>query len=406
MSSYTYPIQRRRWILRLSIIILALTLLVLVDNLLPTTPPPVQPTATPRNDIASFYFPALPTWSSVTLDGKTLQSIPQQNSRNPLTVPNGEHTLTWNAQPFQPWSCTLTVPIASTQQADRCPVKVLTYADRTYLLLVPVSLQQLPDDQRTALIETTQATLDTKQVTEEVRPGEQYTFAHEPANTYTANEQLTATHRLQLHTKTPPPASCQGLSLGQGCRISEQDCQSFCTLESWPLTDSNIPQWNIAALFHEIWSYQTASGQTLSPRTSPDESAHYDQFVTLQVRWIEQRWSVVFQTAESSTFDDPLCIAPASIVLTQPQYQRAPGLDEVISWNFVSNAPQTASCLLAGFLRADINAKPQQASIALLSRFGILYTTNEKAHNLWPNLPQTDTEATRLADAMLKRAHL
>ncbi len=405
MSQCWWRRRRARWLIRVLIAIGAFVLFAFVDDWLSVLPPPDIAMPWQRNaraDVAYFYFQAVPTWSTVTVDGRVLERIPQQGQAA-LELSTGRHGLTWRAEPFMPVQCTLVVP--PVRGGGSCQTQALTPDEQTFLIVLPISLRQLPDEQRAALIQTVQAALDTKQVTETVRHGERYAFAQDPARVLTAEEELSATRRLLLHTDSTQSARCNGLSLERGCTIAGQDCRFFCTMSAWPVVQPARPQWNIAALFSEDWQYTTADGRHLLP--VGDGQRAPDQFVTLRISRAEGRWEVTFHTSGDSSFDDPLCVGIAGVVLKQSAYQQLPERHETISWAFVSDPPRTASCLAAGYVREDTaSSQPDKPSVALLMRFGVVQAANDEARRRWPTLPVADAPAQQLAQRMMEKARL
>src|SRR5205823_6116488 len=150
------------------------------------------------------------------------------------------HKLLWQAAPFQPVSCVLVVPVSS--NPSTCNHSQFTPENTNQLVSIVelrVSTDLLPNIQRTALLEATQAALDQEQHSETVLPGEAYAvpskisgagqnacrLAKQIVACYSmAKQQLRATLRFELDTDTLYGAPC---SNGQACSYGGFDCRLF-----------------------------------------------------------------------------------------------------------------------------------------------------------------------------------
>jgi hypothetical protein len=403
-------LPRRRWLWRIIVGILAFVLLAVINDFLPESHPAnvLTPSPTPRSDASFFYVQSLPTWGTLTVDGQTVQTLPTPGTGSPLLLTRGQHQIHWQAEPFQPFQCTLHVP--PTQQTARdCQTRQNLYSwnnNPTFFLRIPVSLDTLPATERAALLQATQATLDSRQITETISPGDHYAYSQNPTNVLTAQQPLLMSTRLLLQTDKKLPARCPDLSLGQECTIAGQDCRAFCNLDQWPLNQSDKPQWNIAALINETWHYTTTDGKSLAPdTTTPSVETRRDQFVTLQVLWHSGRWSVAFYADGSSTFDDPTCITLVGTITSQSNYGQPYKTSQTVNWAYASHPTATSSCLAAGFVRANASAPlPTTPSLLLLRHAGVLLSANTSTHQIWPALPVASEHEQLLANDLVKQA--
>lgn len=355
--------------------------------------PPQTPAPLTGPDL--FYFNPLPSWGMVSLDGRPLSPIPVPIVGNepPLRLPHGRHVLEWHAAPFESQRCILLVPpqqgtgqTCTITQAPSTP-----FTDHASLITLPVSLAQLPAKERPSLIHATQSLLDTLQSTEIVQAGERYVLAEGLPQIQTASTPLQATLHFFLDTDNRVPVTCSGLSLGEGCTISGQDCRLFCT-PLWPKTAG--PGWDIAAIFHTTWQYTTPDGQPPGGSSSAQLAAISAQFVTLHVTWTGEQWQVAFQNQGASSFDDPICVATIGEVGANPSYRLVPGSSTPLSWTYTAAYTAAGGCLAATQGEQTINA-------LLLRRFGVLLAANTEAHHLWPRLPVADSYEQQLAQHLL-----
>lgn len=363
-----------------------------------------SPAPTPLAGSDLFYFNPLPSWGTVLLDGQPLSHAPVSITSNdpPVRLPQGRHVLEWKADPFVTQRCLLLVPPQSEQTCNVTEAPATPFADYASLITIPVSLAQIRQQERTALIAATQSLLDTLHSSETVQPGEPYTVGSSPPVLQRATAPLRATLRFHLDTDPQAPAQCSGVSLGRGCSIAGQDCRLFCT-PLWPKTPG--PAWNIAAIFHTDWQYTTMDGQRLADTLSANHAiGATEQFVTLHITWTRGQWQVSFQNQGASSFDDPICITTIGEISTTPSYQQAPQAKMPLRWTYTSARNAAAGCLaVTQVMLATSSSWPQLGDALVLQRFGVLLAANDVAHQLWPNLPIADANAQQLAQMLLAR---
>ncbi len=393
--------QHRRLSALLTVSLVGLALLMLVGSVLPIQQIQegkglrARQTPAPLTGPDLFYFSPLPSWGTVFLDGQPLAHVPVPIVGNepPLRLPRGRHVLEWQAAPFESQRCILLVPPqqGTGQTCTITQAPETAFADRASLITLPVSLAQLPEGERTALIHAAQSLLDTLQSTEVVRPGERYVLAEGSPQVQTASTPLRARLHFFLDTDTRVPVTCSGLSLGEGCTISDRDCRLFCT-PLWPKTPG--PAWDIAAIFHTTWQYTTLDGQAVEGSPPAQGAAISAQFVALHVTWTDGQWRVAFQNQGASSFDDPICVATIAEVGANPSYRFVAGSSTQLSWTYTSAYTAAGGCLAA-------TQGEQTPNILLLRRFGVLLAANTEAHRLWPRLPVAGSYEQQLAEHLL-----
>src|SRR5579884_1643911 len=259
-----------------------------------------------------FYFPNLPTWGHFSLDGQPLSYAPTASNHLPLRLSGGSHRLTWRAEPFYPQSCTFSVPPVANGKGQSCGIHVMQPAPGVSAGLAfqlsfpaPLSLQQLPPTQRLALISATQALLNTLQSKETVQPGEWYQSSLYGDSFQRATQPLSAQLRFLLATDIAAPASCLGVTWGEGCSIAGADCRLFCTLP-WPATGN---EWDVAAIMQPLWSYVGIRTATTFTTRS------HECVVTFRVSWQQSNWQVSFHEQSASIFENTGCITTVDTLL-------------------------------------------------------------------------------------------
>src|SRR5579863_1514747 len=89
------------------------------ESLIPTSVPALAPGAN------LFYIQRTLSWSTISLDGHTLAHVPVTSSNTPLELTRGSHEVVWRAEPFEPISCTVSVPAAA---KDTCLTDYIAWA--------------------------------------------------------------------------------------------------------------------------------------------------------------------------------------------------------------------------------------------------------------------------------------
>ena len=377
-----------------------------ITGLLRSTPMPVE-----ESDF--FYAQGNPPWGQLFIDGHRVAHLPPVGAP-PLRLSRGLHVLSWQASPFEPVSCTLSVPGGSglnTCLARAVPVNAKVFA---WLITFTVSLANLPDNQRASLLHSVQAALDTVQSTDTVRPGELYAVASsqtcKPSGrvTYcfaTAHEPLTATLRFSLDTRVSTGATtCISPGLGNTCVFQQQDCHLFC---AFPAQLFHIPpafstDWNVFVVARTSWTYALPGGRLLA-RNQPDSFLDFEQgneyFMAMHISWNGTGWSV--SVLPGRLLSSPTCTEAANEV----EMGSVLGDSKIpfpLTWNFVSAAPQAAGCLAVASATQQTNTTPPPSTYPLpgayvLQRFGVLLAANVTAHRYWPYLPLADSYEQNLA---------
>lgn len=355
-----------------------------------------------------YYLDAGVPWASVTLDGRPLRR-PIIGSDPPLVLKPGHHRIGWQAPPFEPQGCTLSVPHAP---ADTCSVSGLSdFGPRwgkAHLVALHESLANLSPSQRTMVITTIQDALDAEPSGDMVQPGETYLTRAGPA---TAAQPLHATLRLQLDTGDDPGTRCQlGLTSAAltPCVLGGQDCRQFCALPF----DLRIPEagiapdagpydaWLVWGLVRAAWDYTTLAGQPVARNQPLDDGSATgaDHILLLALAWSHGAWFAVPQVtpggAEYSAGSDTASVAQDPVCAGALDRFAALLPVESYTWLRVrSGVSDVAGCVIVDGVGSPPQARATPGvafegdGAYYLERFGILYALNVAAHRLHADLP-------------------
>ncbi len=414
------PVSPRQRALQLTVIIsvVALTLLVilgssasvrdaLIVGIFGPAPTPT-PTLAPGSDL--FYIEGTPSWGRVSIDGRALSRLPivritppPATNDPPLQLARGRHQIVWRADPFQPQSCFVLVPELNTDTCRNVGVVEARPGLNARIIIFSESLATLAADQRTALVQETQATLDSLQSTEIVQPGEQFVHVRPKSQLVDrAVRPLRATLSFQLDTDITSNALCSGEAAL--CVFGGQDCRLFCTqIERtdpvpMPLLE---PGWNVTAIVRSTWEYATLDGQVIAGN-QPDDRGNardFEHFVSLKITWDGTRWYV---SISGNSYDLACASAQEGIELDSELQAVWKNTNQTVQWQFGAGPNLAVGCLVIVTIMQDSNATPSSPPPVayLLHRFGIFLAANGVAHHYWPNLPLADTYEKGVAQSL------
>lgn len=372
--------------------------------LFPSTPTPsLAPTATANPNVNQFYIQGMPPWGLLYLDGHSVNVHSDEPIGLPLQISRGHHLFRLLAAPFQPLSCTVSVPINLT---DTCHY---TRADMqvsgAWMLTFYESLATLPTTKQQALIAATQAVLDEQQSTTTVQPGEQYVSLHSPGLVNTAKQPLHATLRFHLLYPAHIDSSCLWVdeTTNPACAMQIRECLLFCPMPDMaPLPGSAI-SWLVQVALQASFDYTTI-GNTLVAHNQPDalpDVTAAPNLMTLSITWDGTRWHVRIIGPTISDGNLISCITTENNA-AQNLYRHIPKSLGDIAFQFVANSTPADGCLLVLFLQSNTQVPPSSTTPAayFLYRFGLYLAANDMAHHLWPELPLADTYERGLAQHM------
>lgn len=369
---------------------------------------------------STYYFglDANPPWGSLSIDGKRV-ALFSRGAYTLFSLSPGQHTLTWNAAPFAPQQCQLSVPLGSGHDTCQFPNAVPDLGSTVSAFIgFPTNLALLSADERTALIQATQALLVHEQSSETVQAGEVYAQTS-GSNTYsctvvlqraaicfaTARQTLKATLRVQLDIDSPAAVLCAN----GACDSGSPNCRFFCDVPAF--IGSNIARspavWQTSIPVQLLWQFVAREGQVVEENQA--DSFILGQQVTLgfplNINWNGTRWGVTLGS-QSDAFgsNDLVCQAALEDVSTLELTSAPPNAEP----QMVPGPTSASGCLITIPFGADENGTPMPTPTALrvayvIQCFGVLLAVNALAHHLWPFLPVADATTQRLAQLWLSK---
>jgi hypothetical protein len=355
-------------------------------GLIPTPVPPLAPGSN------LFYIQRTLNWSTVSLDGQELPDLPVISSDPPLQLARGSHQITWQAEPFEPITCTLTVPAAST---DTCLSNDIARAPNgIYVKVISFlpTLNTLSFAPRTALIQTAQESLDALESSTTVEPGEHFFSLKLKSFLGTAAQPLHATLRFQLDTDNRYLQPCYLEYVGKPCaKRLIQDCRLFCSTLTQP-SASGEKGWNVFANILSHWEYTTPGGQIIAQDQPQSLTEH---LVALHITW-DNQWHVSILPL-TSVYGGFACTLARDKINLNASYSFAAGdFSKQVTWQFAPAPNLATGCLAVATVAQNVGVSTPTVAICLY-RFGLLLAVNSTAHLYWPLMPQADTFEQSLA---------
>jgi len=349
--------------------------------------PSPTPTAPIPTGADRYYLAANIPWGSFTVDGKTVTHLPEPSTDAPLRLARGTHHITWNAPPFLPQTCVVSVPA---RHNDTCQPGTFV----TTQLAVPIaffaSLTSLPDAQRMTLIQTIQ------DATTQIRSTTIY-YPNEP----TTIPQTLPTKPLQAALSFALDfgfGSTLGNCLGKNsyCRLMDAtSCRTLCSFLSVPAADNGSAIWNAYAVAKPTWDYTDSSGNSIASN-QPDGygvTAQLEGFLALAIQWDGTHWRVSVRrvTATDQFAVTDIGCATAQYTLDITSFGTpAPGFGpnaQLGNITFTTAQERAAGC----FVTASELSIPTHPTLTFLYRFGTYIAVNAEAQAIWPDLPRPDT---------------
>ncbi|HEX8731234.1 MAG TPA: hypothetical protein VF725_04150 [Ktedonobacterales bacterium] len=186
------------------------------------------PTATLPPGAGRFYFIASVPNIQLFIDGRSISHLPRIGADPPLALARGQHRISWNAAPFLPQRCLLSVPF---NPNDTCgvaipvstPLRQVSVAVSIFLLRE--SLTTLSADQQSAVVATIQHGLP--DYASAIQPGDHYAF------TQVGTQPLRGTLDFQLDTSN--------FGAGDACGLSPQPPYIVCNFTANPCAVCTMP---------------------------------------------------------------------------------------------------------------------------------------------------------------------
>ncbi|WIG59764.1 MAG: hypothetical protein OJF49_002511 [Ktedonobacterales bacterium] len=336
------------------------------------------PAPTPGHGGNQIAFVQTVPWGTLTVNGHAVAT--PGDLGKPITLPLGRATLTYTAAPFEPLTCTISVPAAS---SDTCPLQAITktittypdsrpsvewppYADGVRVIALGAAPNLLPKAQFDALVAATQSKLDALASTAEVEPGDHYLGSDGKAHVATAPFPATLTFQ------TPSE------SMNVHSTIVEV-CKPFCTPINFIAHNGpSIPWdagsgWQLVFLPTAQWQYTPPGSQEVVVHEHPDFANQND----LAVNWVHGSWQVTLVPGK---------VVPQTLCLTVQVYLMNASLQEGFDCRAVASPPAE------GFV-----VKLSESGGLGFYHFGVLVAVNGEAHKLYPALPLASAHEAALA---------
>lgn len=370
--------------------------------------PTSGPTSTLAPNVDNFYLDASPPWGNLTLDGHPLTF----STNAPLHLSRGRHQFVWQASPFQPVRCRLSVPIAATDTCTHITIatQVNGAASTAQEVTFYDTLTMLSGAQQAALIQAAQEALDSVRSTTTVQPGEQFVHVIGSSTSHTtdiATQTLHATLHFSLSVgdsglenaicASHYSSECDSLYRFQSQNVT-QNCDWFCTYPD-SYTTLTVPNyWEAIVIAHEYWDFTTLDGHTIAtnqPDTTHDlsNSAH---LLFLNIIWDGSHWQVTFDTLQASGYNTPGCLAANNALNQMPPPVGLNGF----GFSASPAAIPADGCLevVQSTAANPSSSVPSSPPLALcFYRFGIMLAANALAHRYWPSMPLANPYEQALA---------
>lgn len=353
-----------------------------------------RPTATPTSLPGSklYYMFGDQPWGKIYLDGRLVTNQPLISSDPPVQLlARGTHHFEWEAAPFPPQRCTISVPPSP---GDTCqyflfslpgapPARMITFHD---------TLTDLPPVQAAALTHQIQVQLDALQASALVKPGELYANPSSNGEVSAVHQTLRAVLRFQLDTSVPPSTLC---IMQNVCQSSGEECATLCTLSAEQLF------WDVGAVVKTVWDYTTLTGRPVAAN-QPDTTGSATLFehpVTLFITWDGANWHVVvYVTNPFESYVPNLTCASAEDDITGDSALAG-------TWRLVPAPDAANGCLAVATIDENdggLSSPSHPITAYCLHRFGVLLAANNAAHRLWPFMPVADSYEQSLALQLAK----
>lgn len=342
------------------------------------------PTATVPLGVADIFLSNGAPWGTVTLDGRQLPSAELQGAL--IQPPQGRHHLDYHARYFPSLRCVFSVPQS---QSDTCPLDTSQSAEQfligqgvARIINLGSTGATLQPDQRGALKQIVNSRLSQLTRTSVIAVGDRYWDG--------SGHVVTATAPLHFGLSE---ALSDDFALG-----ANHNCIQFCPNPSLiagdPMKPPDVQGWSVYVVINLIWSITDATGYAI---TSPNGVAG-------------QR--------SSDTILTTVVIPEDLIVALRPEGWNITGLADLTSQGVVIAASNALDQAATGEGGGDYSASSHRvatnpldgcvmgaqyhgSTISLLWRFGVLFTIDDAARRVFPQLPTINaTEQTQVDDIM------
>lgn len=388
---------------------------VVINHFLTAAPTPTT-TLVAGDDLIDLQ--ATPT-GTISIDGHAIKSTNPYGlsglyyTAKPIRLSRGQHKIVWQAPPFLPLTCIISVPPSASEPCNYESLGNDPNAPGERQITFSASLTDLPTAQQTAVKQTIQASLTALQATDTVLPGEQYVSLSGTILVKTATQPLNATLNLHLDTNPASQNPCQS-GYGDECTANGQDCHQFCTSPFYGGSPAKGAQltWDILGLFYFTWTYTTQSGQVVA-KNQPDSSdlpANEDHSISFRVTWDGTKWHATpdIPPESVSQFDVPPACASINNQVSATSQYHATKSGTNVDWGFAVGTNEAQGCL-GVVVPSPGQQTPtdfKQPSALFLYRFGVLLAANPRAHSEFPNIPMADANEQAIAQSIAAKLQI
>lgn len=363
---------------------------------------PPTPTLAPNPSYNRLYLDVDVPWLRVTIDNHAI-AVPVIGHQPPLKLSNGAHVLAWQADPFSPTQCTLSVPATAGDTCVPYEEGELHVAGEPAARLIRIAedLATIQFGPRETLIGAIQQTLAAAGGSDTVQPGESYyTYEH---GVVRAGAPITATLNVspELQPTGGPMDGClPNVRNAQvnGCPLDTEYCRRICSLTyQYRATVAEMTSrqaWLALVVYNPSWTYTAAAGQIVGVNEPIEQGGIgvREQLALLEVSWDGAGWRVTVAYGPSrqemtivgiqSLGGSPLCLAANDYFngATDPQALATYAQARILS------APNPAQgCVAEGIVGSNAQTPAPDAPRAIyLERFGLFLAVNELARHNQP----------------------
>lgn len=365
--------------------------------------PVLTPTASSGPDIHLFYVNAEPPWGSLSIDGKRQARLPDMKASHPVQLAPGSHRLVWQAAPFSPQSCVVSVPSSFADTCTEAESVHMPDGQAAWIIDFTDSMFTLSANQQIALSTEIQQALNTLQASDLVQPGEQFldmsngTGASSPPSPAKTTQQTL--HAILHLTRFGylQGDSCMGANTPNSCNVNGQDCHMLCTLGN----QGNV--WNVAIVVGLSWTYTTLSGRVLAENRADEYGTDFDHLLPITITWDGARWHV--QAAQRFMNGPIPCVAASD----QNTLGNAFGTSsfQAFNWLVVPAPDIAAGCLIVLTSLSKSTPSPSASErIVFLHRFGVFIAINRLAQEYDASAPHPTAYEMNLARALAAQGHI
>ncbi len=357
------------------------------------------PTATPPlpDSADTFYWKHSVPWGSLVVDGRVGPDLANMTVSPRLVPPvpfftlaRGRHVLEYDADPFPPLRCIVSVPAA---RSDTCPLAAISPGDplikaptNSRVLDFHATPDHLPSAESDALTQAIEKALGSSSASETVEAGERFATAN--GSTSVATEQMQA---IPVATVNTDPQNPVHMPTGL--------CVALCVD---PPTIIGPMSWSLSVNVVVHWRYLHADGQVaLDAGATAPVSADEHLLVKVNAGRINGQWAV--QAPSSGIVEGSVTCSvamPMMIHLVGSAQPSSPQNAYVwVPYTLRSREP-VPDCLLVGVKTIDPKGHPLGSQVLVLYRFGLFLAANDAAVALFPDMPVANQLEQSLARQM------